>query len=226
LYAASNSVYLDRKVLRYRQLFIALTLWPISNNYTLKQISKIQKIVFILFLLFLKNVIIAQDIDSLQQIDSTDLEVTSSSDKQIGLTLSAKYYNILTSELSLVYGTYDYIGYMPFSTGFGIGSEFVHSQDLTFGPKISGWYQLFLLELNGNLIYYFNKMGYSSIKFRPEIGFGFHHFSLTYGINLNIWRKGSEIIDFQQFSIKFNFRLKRLKYKEYYNNGKVVEYEH
>ncbi len=172
----------------------------------------------------MSNKLFAQNIDTLQNSDTINVEIVSSTDNEIGLTLSAKYSKDFVSEIGLTYGSFQYVGYWPLSTGFTIGSEFIFTQNMTFGPKINGWIQVYPIELNGNLVYYFDNNGYSSVKFRPEIGYGFHKFSLTYGININLWRNSPEILGLHQISIKYTLRLKQMKYTEYDRNGNLIKW--
>lgn len=108
----------------------------------------------------------------------------------------------------------------PASGYLYIGSEFNKELDKNwiYAPKV-GFMVAGGLAFGSSLIYYTNSKE-SSLRFRPEIGMGFGPFSLTYGYNISLSNKAFSDINRNNFSLKYNFEIYRLKDKKISNKWK------
>jgi hypothetical protein len=92
------------------------------------------------------------------------------------------------AELGIARNSFGGHGHHPFGMAGFVSSEFWADKNRTvIGPKIGCWAAggASAMAMGANLIYY-TDFSAASFRFRPEIGFGFEVFKMTYGYNLPI----------------------------------------
>lgn len=106
------------------------------------------------------------------------------------------------------------VGTHPVTSIFGISNEFKINDirnDFIWGFKGGIWLGggVAGMNLGINLINYTDFID-NTLRFRPEIGFGFDHFRMVYGYNLPIINRDFTGINKHNFSLNIIFDLKEL----------------
>lgn len=76
-----------------------------------------------------------------------------------------------------------------YAQGMNMSVEAYFIKEPILAPKLSFWYHVFIYNLGVSIPYYFNMNGESSLRIRPEIGFGIFRFKATYSANIAITNK-------------------------------------
>jgi hypothetical protein len=120
--------------------------------------------------------------------------------------------NAIFAEVGIGLKNHGVVVIHPLTTIYGLSGEFKVNElgkDFIWGTKAGLW-------IGGganmgiNLIHY-TDFEASTLKFRPEIGFGFNHFRFVYGYNLTIVNKGFKGINTHNVGLNIIINLKKLK---------------
>ncbi|MGY5353559.1 hypothetical protein [Wenyingzhuangia sp. IMCC45467] len=143
---------------------------------------------------------------TINSLDSITIRKTS-----ISMLMGYNLHKNGLPELGLSLYTFNCRPPHPASGYLYIGSEFnkERGQEWIYGPKV-GFMITGGFAFGSSLIYY-NNSKESSLRFRPEIGIGFGAFSITYGYNIPLLNKGFSDINRNNFSLKYNFEIYKLK---------------
>lgn len=103
-------------------------------------------------------------------------------------------------------------GHHPSTRILSLTTEFNFNRDLVIGPKVGIWLGGGSAGMNMglNLIYYSN-FNESTLRWRPEIGFGFDSFRVVYGYNFLITNKNADFINKHNFCLNVILNLKKIK---------------
>ena len=93
----------------------------------------------------------------------------------------------------------------PSSYNLYVANEIKIGNNLLIGPKIGGWLSFSFLAAGMSFIYY-SDFHTHTFAYRPEIGVEFKRFKFTYGYNLKLDNKPSNIINLHLGELTYNFR--------------------
>lgn len=129
-------------------------------------------------------------------------------DKYLSVVTGYNFWNKHFLEIGLAHTQTDMDGPMVMGHNYFLSTEVKIDRDLLIGPKIGIWMG------NGvgiglNAIYYTNFHA-SSLRFRPEIGFGFSTFKLAYGYNVPLTNKDFNQINKNNISLMVLFQVKKI----------------
>ncbi|MBP7407973.1 MAG: hypothetical protein KA941_04365 [Flavobacteriales bacterium] len=116
-----------------------------------------------------------------------------------------RYGNAEVGLAANIFGT----AHHPYAMAAFIGGEVRVDRTTLIGPKVGIWLAGGVA-MGAQAIYYTD--GHErSFVLRPEYGFGFHKFKVTYGYNFRITNKDLQGINSHLLNLTYCFRLARLK---------------
>jgi len=96
----------------------------------------------------------------------------------------------------------------PMTWGNSYTLEACFLKNFAFAPKASYWINVLYFNVGVNIPWYFDFKGNNSLKFRPEIGYGYKNFKINYAINLSVTNRDMEYIGKNFISINYYIGLK------------------
>lgn len=133
-------------------------------------------------------------------------------EKHLSILVGYNFWGHHFGELGIAYNLIATTGYHPYASAAFISSEIEIQKNPIIGPKIGVWATggASGMGLGLNLIYY-TDFEDSSLRFRPEIGFGIHPFKVLYGYNIPIYNKDFKGINTHVVSFALLFSIKKFK---------------
>jgi hypothetical protein len=161
---------------------------------SIKKNMKINK-KYLLFILFISSYGFAQTEDLILYEDKLI--------KCSGLMLGAHIARYPTLEIGYGKYTSDNNSKIPFSSGYSISVENYFVDTYTAAPKIAYWNNVLFLNFGVSVPWYFDFKGESSLKVRPEIGFGYQSFKVNFSYNISIYNKEMDNISKAMLSVNY-----------------------
>ncbi len=96
---------------------------------------------------------------------------------------------------------------MTFGGSYTVESYFLN--DFIFAPKINYWCNVMGINAGFSVPWYFDLHGESSLRIRPEIGFGYDNFKICYSANIALTNKNMEHVGTHFLSLNYYIRLKQ-----------------
>ena len=90
---------------------------------------------------------------------------------------------------------------MTFGGSYTIESYFL--KDFILAPKVNYWMNISFINIGTSLLWYVDFNGESSLKIRPEIGFGYKNFKINYSKNISMTNKEMEYIGTHFVSLNY-----------------------
>ncbi|MEW6469000.1 MAG: hypothetical protein AB1458_08760 [Bacteroidota bacterium] len=134
----------------------------------------------------------------------------------LALHAGYQYFTYHGAELGLACARYSRQGGLHYVRACALAAEMIFSDSLNaIGPKASFWLSGggARLSLGAAAICYINKSS-SSLRLRPEVGFGLKRYRLAYGYNFALWGRDLLPLNPHVITFSFLFDLKVLKKNE------------
>ena len=162
-----------------------------------------QKIIFIVFF----SIVLGKSYSQ-----TSDTSKAKSFEKNLCLLTGINYGKQVFIDLGISVNSHGTAGYHSVETAYYLASEFHFTDKPIIGPKIGAWISggASAIVVGLNIIYY-TDFDESSLVFRPEIGFGFDKFKITYGYNAKLTNTSFDRIPQSIIGLTYCFKLKKLR---------------
>lgn len=136
-----------------------------------------------------------------------------SQEKSFCLRTGIGYNNYVFTELGLSVNQFITGSPHSFSSSFSVSSEIYFAERTIIAPKAGIWLGVFPLVFGFYVVDY-TDFHQQSLALRPEMGFGFYRFAITYGYNAKLQTTSFEKISKNCLSLSYSFKLKTLATKK------------